>query len=181
MKLIRLFLFFALITAFTVEAQSYMNIKLFSGSGQSCTIASIRTLNFSKAGDLLQIKLKSGSIITDTLAFVRKITFDNTGNGTPLNVGELPTAHAARYDLLQNYPNPFNPTTVIKYELASAGKVQLTVYNILGKEVATLVNQEKAAGQYTVEFDARNMASGIYFYKLTTGNVTLSKKMLVIK
>jgi len=88
------------------------------------------------------------------------------------------------FSLNQNYPNPFNPTTNIGFRIASAsggGFVTLKVYDILGREVATLVNEEKPAGNYEVEFDGGALASGIYFYKLQTGNYTSVKKMILIK
>ena len=85
------------------------------------------------------------------------------------------------YSLAQNYPNPFNPTTTIKYTLQFSGRVTLKVYDILGKEVATLVNEEKPAGSYSVVFDAGKLASGIYFYKLQAGNFVATRKMILLK
>ncbi len=82
---------------------------------------------------------------------------------------------------LDNYPNPFNPTTKITYSLPKSGFVTLKVYNTLGQEVATLVNEVKAAGTYEVDFDASRLASGMYLYTLTSGKITISKKMLVVK
>jgi len=83
--------------------------------------------------------------------------------------------------LSQNYPNPFNPSTVISYQLAVSSQVTLKVYDVLGNEVATLVNEEKPAGSYEVEFNASNLASGIYFYQLRTGEIILTKKMVIIR
>ena len=83
--------------------------------------------------------------------------------------------------LSQNYPNPFNPTTRIKYQVASIEKVSLKIYDILGREIANLVNELKAPGTYDVEFDASKLSSGIYFYKLTSGNFVETKKMMLIK
>jgi hypothetical protein len=91
------------------------------------------------------------------------------------------------YNLEQNYPNPFNPVTKIRYTVPSnagsrhASTVQLKVYDILGNEVATLVNEEKEAGYYEVEFDARNIASGVYIYRLNSGKFISTKKMVVLK
>ena len=85
------------------------------------------------------------------------------------------------YALFDNYPNPFNPTTTIKYSLPEAGLVSLKVYDILGKEVATLVNENKTAGSYSVEFDASKLSSGIYFYKLSSGQFTSVKKLILMK
>ena len=83
--------------------------------------------------------------------------------------------------LYDNYPNPFNPTTQIKYSLKENGIVTLKVYDVLGNEVAALVNEEKQAGLYTVSFNAGNLASGIYFYSISANGFHQTKKMLLIK
>jgi len=86
-----------------------------------------------------------------------------------------------RFKLLQNYPNPFNPSTVIGYQLPVTGFVSLKVYDVLGNEVATLVNEEKPAGSYEVDFSARGLSSGIYFYSLQAGSFIQTKKLILIK
>jgi len=83
--------------------------------------------------------------------------------------------------LSQNYPNPFNPTTVIGYQLATAGDVRLSVFDLLGREVEVLVNQNQSAGSYKVTFDAMNLTSGVYLYRLQSGSKTLTGKMLLVK
>jgi hypothetical protein len=85
------------------------------------------------------------------------------------------------YSLSQNYPNPFNPSTSISFEIPQSGFVKLVVYNILGKEVATLLNEEKIAGVYEVQFNVQNLASGIYFYTINTGSFSSTKKMVLMK
>jgi hypothetical protein len=102
--------------------------------------------------------------------------------GTVTSVQELPGAAPAAFRLEQNYPNPFNPSTAIRFSLSTATHVTLKVYNLLGQEVATLVNESRAAGSYQTTFDARSLASGVYFYRLAlgTGQIT-SKKMLLLK
>jgi hypothetical protein len=85
------------------------------------------------------------------------------------------------FSLEQNYPNPFNPSTKIKYSIPNSEFVTLKVYDVLGNEVATLVNEEKSAGSYEVNFNASQLSSGIYFYKLQTGNFAETKKMLLLK
>ncbi len=86
-----------------------------------------------------------------------------------------------KYQLSQNYPNPFNPTTTINYQIEKAGYVNLKVYNILGQEIKTLVNDVKAAGKYNVLFNASSLASGVYIYRLTINNFVSVKKMELIK
>ncbi len=85
------------------------------------------------------------------------------------------------YFLSQNYPNPFNPSTIIRYQLPVKSKVSLKVYDILGKEVASLVNEEQSAGNYKINFSFSNLASGIYFYRIQAGKFTQSKKMILLK
>lgn len=81
----------------------------------------------------------------------------------------------------QNYPNPFNPSTEIGYSLPTATHVTLEVYNLTGQRVATLVNSDQATGTHTVRWDASQYASGVYMYRLTAGEFTETKKMLLIK
>ena len=91
-----------------------------------------------------------------------------------------------QFKLEQNYPNPFNPSTTIKYSIPSVGtrhvsSVQLKVYDILGREVITLVNKQQKPGNYEIEFDASNLTSGLYFYRVTTSGFTQTKKMIFLK
>jgi len=86
-----------------------------------------------------------------------------------------------KYALRQNYPNPFNPATIIKYQIPELSFVTIKVYDVLGKEITTLVNEEKPAGAYSLEFDAANFPSGIYFYQLRTSSFVQTKKMLLLK
>lgn len=98
------------------------------------------------------------------------VNIGNGGNRTPDN-----------YTLFQNYPNPFNPITKIKYDIPKQGFVKIIIYDLLGREVSQLVNQEKSFGTYIIDFDGSNLTSGIYFYKLKVNNFTDVKKMILIK
>lgn len=95
----------------------------------------------------------------------------------PVPTPVTPTAYA----LTQNYPNPFNPSTTIEYSLPSPGNVTLKVYNVLGQEVATLVNEAKEPGTYTVQWNASRVPSGLYFYQLQSGSYRNTQKMLLLK
>ncbi|MCB0730758.1 MAG: T9SS type A sorting domain-containing protein [Ignavibacteriae bacterium] len=92
-----------------------------------------------------------------------------------------------KFELSQNYPNPFNPTTTIKYSVPnvassySSSKVELKVYDILGREIKTLVNQKQKPGSYEVSFNANELSSGVYFYKLQSGDFVQTKKMMLLK
>lgn len=92
-------------------------------------------------------------------------------------VNALPT----EFTLYQNYPNPFNPSTQIRFDIPQNGKVTLDVFNMLGQKVATLVNKDLSTGTHSVNFDATNLSSGMYLYKLTSGNSTITQKMMLIK
>ena len=83
--------------------------------------------------------------------------------------------------MLQNYPNPFNPTTVISYQLFESKMVMLKVYDILGREVAVLVNEAKSVGTHTVSWDAAKLPSGVYFYQLHAGGRVVARKMVLTK
>jgi hypothetical protein len=85
------------------------------------------------------------------------------------------------FALAQNYPNPFNPTTRIEFSIPAQSRVELKVYNILGQVVATLVDEVRPAGAYRVTFNASNVASGVYFYKLIAGDFVSVKKMALLK
>jgi hypothetical protein len=86
-----------------------------------------------------------------------------------------------RYELQQNYPNPFNPSTKIEYAIPEEGFVNLTVYNLIGQVVEEIVNEYKRAGYYDVTFNANNLSSGFYIYRITSGKFNTTKKMLLIK
>jgi hypothetical protein len=106
-------------------------------------------------------------------------TFTDPDN--PLSVKSSPLTTVSDYTLSQNYPNPFNPTTTINYSLPHSGNVKLIVYNSIGSKVATLVNEYKPAGSYSVQFNAANLASGIYLYRLESGSYNAAKKLILIK
>lgn len=101
-------------------------------------------------------------------------TTSSVGGGT---ISDKPSA----FKLMQNYPNPFNPTTTITYQLASFSDVKLEVFDVLGRKVATLVNERQTAGAHSVNFNAATFASGVYFYRLQAGSFVETKKMILVK
>jgi hypothetical protein len=102
------------------------------------------------------------------------------GDTTILDV-KLENSIPAKFKLYQNYPNPFNPSTTIRYQIPEDGMVTLKVYDILGSEIKTLVNDFKTKGCYEVAFDASNFASGLYIYEIQSGDYKASKKMTLLK
>jgi pectate lyase len=102
--------------------------------------------------------------------------------GAATEVADLsPILQPDKYVLEQNYPNPFNPVTVIHYRLPAASSVKMKIFDLLGREVATLVNTQEQAGDYSIQFDATRYTSGVYFYRLTAGAFTQVRKMLLLK
>ena len=87
----------------------------------------------------------------------------------------------ASFELYQNYPNPFNPSTVIKFQVPNSSHVSIKVYDLIGREVAVLVDDIKEQGVYEINFDSKNLASGIYFYKMIAGDYTSVRKMNLLR
>jgi hypothetical protein len=134
-----------------------------------------------------RLKSIDGNLSTEFLGGSRtgKIICFSGGPNTVVGITQSSSEVPVAYSLEQNYPNPFNPSTTIKFAIpqSSLSKVnaKLIIYNALGAEVATLVNNELSAGNYEVEFDASNLASGVYFYRLTAGAFSETKRMMVVK
>ena len=107
---------------------------------------------------------------------------DFNGNYEYFNLGnEVIIGAPGNYELSQNFPNPFNPSTVINYQIPKSGFVKLSVYDMSGKELKSLVNENKEAGYYSVSFDGSGLSSGIYFYSINAGGFTETKKMMLVK
>ena len=138
-------------------------IDVNDGFGSSRTISCLAVL-----GDDLFAGFYNGEVRRRPLS--QMITAVEDQNDIPIS-----------FNLSQNYPNPFNPSTKINYSIALSSPVILKIYDVLGNEVATLVNEEKPAGSYEVNFNASQLSSGIYFYKLQAGNFISTKKMILLK
>jgi hypothetical protein len=159
-----------------IERATPTELRVFERSSIPLTANTTHTVapDWGTLGDgLLMILVDVGSdgTVDDTLKLQNEVT--GTGSQGSLIPKE--------YRLEQNYPNPFNPMTVIRYELPAACDVRLAVYDVLGREVAVLVDEKKAPGVYTVEWNAAHLASGVYIYRLTAGSYTRSMKMILMK
>ena len=110
-----------------------------------------------------------------------KIFIDDLAWGNATDVSENEVQVLNKFMLNQNYPNPFNPTTKISYSIPEKEQVELKIFDLIGNEVATLVNETKEQGVYKVNFDARTLSSGIYFYKLQAGSFIETKKMILLR
>jgi hypothetical protein len=149
---------------------SALNINEFDAAGENSPgrIASVR-------GDIID-RLGNGRIFyvgwSGFSVYVDGFEFTGVGHGQAL---------PATFRLDQNYPNPFNPVTEIRYTIAERAPVNLRIYNVLGEEVAVLVNSEQSPGMHAVRFDGATLASGVYFCRLQAGDFTDVRKMLLLK
>jgi len=139
-----------------------------------------RTIAYSfltKSGATVEIVASDTSAPNSGIIQTDGVTWSGTGVVGVENENQIPT----QYSLEQNYPNPFNPRTSIQYAISSMQFVSLKVYDVLGNEIATLVNEEKPAGNYEVNFNASELSSGIYFYTLKAGSFFETKKMILLR
>ncbi len=164
-------------TATEINNQGFQ-VEKMNASGtfeQLGYVAGFGTTTEPKAYSFIDSKLESGNYTYR----LKQIDFDGTFTySEEVNVEvELPL----EYSLDQNYPNPFNPSTMIKYSIPEDGNVKLSVYNMLGEEVASIVNTTQKAGRYEVNFDASQLSSGVYVYRIEAANFTSSKKLMLTK
>jgi len=109
------------------------------------------------------------------------VHLDDLELDNPIGITPIGTEIPKRFDLKQNYPNPFNPVTNIEFDISKSGNVTLIIYNSMGQEVATLVNQDLKAGSYKYDFNASKLASGSYYYRLIAGDYVKTNKMILVK
>lgn len=132
-------------------------------------------------GDLNWFPTQKALWLANQKAIMSHILSENTAQMSITGVTKSNNKIPYSFALSQNYPNPFNPTTMIQYSIAKSGPVTLKVYNVIGQVVATLVNQQQQAGNYTVNFNANRLASGIYMYRIESGSFSSTKKMTYLK
>ncbi len=126
--------------------------------------------------------MKMDSLAYSTKYYWRIKTIDSLGYGYWSQEWRFTTLNLpSNFNLYQNYPNPFNPITKIEYDISQPEHVSLKIFDMLGREIATIVNEDKPAGSYKVEFNGSNLSSGIYFYKIYTGNYSSVRKMILLK
>ncbi len=166
---------------FALDANQQVSAYGITDQNGNYTIAGLTPGSYSISTD--KYGYTSTQTSTVSLDYNSNFTSSASFTMTPTDVTSINSNSGTiqNYKLYQNYPNPFNPTTVIKYSVPMASRVTLKVYNILGSEVATLVNGEKAVGNYNVTFNGSNLASGIYFYQLKAGGFVQTKKLVLMK
>jgi len=171
------------ISSFAVSS-SYASNYLFAGTYLNGVF-----LSTNSGTSWTQVNSGLADLDIQSLAITDTYLFAGTHSGVwrrPLSemitdVENRSNYNPSTFTLEQNYPNPFNPSTTIKFQVPNSSFVNLKVYDILGNEVATLVNEEKPSGTYEVSFDAKGLSSGIYFYKLQAGSFVETRKMILMK
>ncbi|MBM4157466.1 MAG: T9SS type A sorting domain-containing protein [Ignavibacteria bacterium] len=168
------------ISGATVSSQTNF-YNLCTQAFQTLPANSLARSNFKGTGFGDSIMWVVGGYTTVGVGTFEKITFSQIDGGCLLTSIGNETEIPLEYKLSQNYPNPFNPLTKISFSIPKSDFVKLAVYDILGKEVSVLVNERRNSGSYIIDFDASSLTSGVYFYKLTSGDFTDMKKMILLK
>ena len=160
------------------EVEFFVNNKYVdSDSTNSSGVASI-SYSIPASSDSVNLSIKAS--FTGNAAYEKSEgtgTYNNKVVGIEKNQNELPT----KFAMFQNYPNPFNPASTIRYDIPKNSFVKIIVYDILGREIKILLNEEKSPGSYEINFDAKDLASGIYFYAINAGEFSQSRKMILLK
>jgi len=162
---------------------SELNNQLFEiqRSFEGSDFATIGFVNGKGTTSEKQDYIYKDKILSDGKYYYRLKQIDYLGQSEYSDIIEMDIRAFSSYLLEQNFPNPFNPTTTIGYGLKEKSNVKITVINSIGEEVALLVNQEKESGYHTIEFNAANLPSGVYFYHLKAGDFVELKKMILMK
>ena len=147
---------------------------LFGRFGHSCYSGDVPWM-----GSIHEIAIFNKALSDEEVMYLYEHQ-DWSAGGTAVDKDEV-AALPSESGLAQNYPNPFNPTTNISFDVAHSSEVNLTVYDLLGKEVATLVDEVKSAGQHVVQFDGSNLSNGVYIARMNIGNQVFTKKMILMK
>ena len=180
---------FCLVEVSSNNGTTWQQVTSYNGSMTTWTQQTFDITQYAGASTQLKLRfrLTSDAGVVGDGWYVDDVKLTNYCAGTPVGIGQN-TGIPMQYGLDQNYPNPFNPSTYIKFQMPEGGNVKITVFDILGKQVAALINGKMEAGYHNVEFDASNFASGLYIYKMevrqdgsSTVDFTEVKKMMLIK
>ena len=159
------------------------NIRIKASNAGGYKLTSYLLSTDGIANKTVKVKIDVSTNLTDP-KFALINNYSQVDSSSTENLQSLslePITVIKDFILSQNYPNPFNPTTVIEYTIPKDSHVTLKIYDVLGQEVETLVNEEENVGRYQVQFNGSRLASGVYFYRLVAGSHVITKKMLMIK
>ncbi len=166
-----------------INPKNRLELYLFGSRGNPCYRSTNGGMEWARFDTGLPQNIECRSIAIDTINN-RLYAATSAGiyiNALSTNITERKISHPQRITLYQNYPNPFNPTTEIRYQISEVGRVTLKVFDVLGREVATLVNEVKEPGMYELQFDASNLSSGVYFYRLNAGIFSQTRKLVLLR
>ncbi len=174
---------FCLVEISTNNGTTWQNIKSYDGTLSTWTYQSFDISTLANGSSQVKIRFRltadaslqyDGWYVDD----IKVTAYNSVPTGTGNNQGsQIPSV----YELSQNYPNPFNPVTQINYSIPKDGYVKITVFDVIGRVVTNLVSENKKAGYYSINFNGDNLNSGVYFYKLESGNFVETKKMILVK
>ena len=164
-------------TEVTLPASVVDGLLVAAGVADDASAGLLWNVRVSDGVDTLAVSSGYDSVTNTFTPIYRAITLTNSASVNNELVAGLPE----KFDLKPNYPNPFNPSTRISFDLPESAEVRLTVFDVLGRQVATLVNQPMKAGSHTVNFDAQRLASGVYIYRLEAGSFSMTRNMMLIK
>lgn len=165
----------------TNNGSTWNSVKFYNKTVSSWTKEILDISSLTAGSAALKIRfsvISNGSVVADGI-YIDNIKLTGYSN-PPTGITEI-NEFPEQYSLSQNFPNPFNPNTLINYSLPGSGNVLLKVYDIMGREVMTLVNEMQNAGNYSVNFNGSGLSSGMYYYKIISGNFSDTKKMILVK
>ena len=173
---------YCLVEVSSDNGTTWQQVATYTGTMNTWTKQSfdISSMVNSSSNFRIRFRLTSDVNTTATGWYVDDIKIKNY-QGPPTGIGNYTGTLPEKYSLEQNYPNPFNPTTNIKFALPKSGFVKLVIYDITGRTINTLLNETKEAGAYSILFNGENLASGVYYYKIESGEFSSIKKMILIK
>jgi len=167
-------------TSFFVHVRKEISTNTYVGTFTNCIELYFDIPQF--------IDEERGYIFSPNIGIVKKygawtndVLFSIDTNEVPVSVNYQADINTKRFSLDQNYPNPFNPGTTINYTIGKSGNAKIIIYNSLGRKVKTLLNEYRPSGNYNVQFNAENLASGIYYYSLINSNTIKTKSMILLK
>lgn len=168
------------------NGQTWVNVSNTREGTNDWERIRFKVADYVPATDSVQLRFIADNFFPNAPSLVEALVDDFQIFAVDSNITAIDSTIATlniprKFELSQNYPNPFNPSTAIKYSIPKAGFVTLVVYDVLGSEVSSLVNEEKTAGYFEIEFDGSSLASGIYFYRLQAGDFVETKKMMMLK
>jgi hypothetical protein len=144
----------------------------FTSSSTTTWFEKTMSVNLLQGTNIIQMQMSWGWMQLDYLAIPRNLLLDS---------GEVGPNHPNNFVLEQNYPNPFNPSTLIRYSIPKSEQVRLIVYDILGRQISTLINEKQDIGTYSIPFYAGALTSGVYYYRIEAGSFTRAKSMILLK